>query len=212
MKLGVLASGRGSNLGALIDATRDGRLQSRIALVISDVEDARALVRAHEAGIPARFIPPGTDRPRLSPTNARRYVDALAEHHVDLVCLAGFMRVVGRTFFARYRGRILNIHPSLLPAFRGLHAQRQALEAGVDVAGCTAHVVSEAVDAGPILMQARVAVRPDDTERTLSERILAEEHRIYVETIRAIETGDLDLSALTRPAAPTGAGDEGAVP
>lgn len=189
MRLGVLASGRGSNLGSLLCASCEGRLASRVAVVLSDVDGAPALRRAREAGVPARYIPPGTSRTRLSPRAASAFVSALTEHDVDWVVLAGFMRVVGRTFFETFSGRILNIHPSLLPAFRGLEPQRQALEAGVAVAGCTVHVVVPAVDAGPIITQASVPVFAEDTVGVLSDRILREEHRLYVDAIRLIERG-----------------------
>lgn len=187
MTLGVLVSGRGSNLQALLDARRDGRIESRVAVVISDRESAPALERARAAGVPAVTVDPGRAASRLTPAAARRMVAVLGEHAVDWVVLAGFMRVVGPTFFRAYPDRILNIHPSLLPAFRGLNAQRQALEAGVKVAGCTLHVVTPELDAGPILMQASVPVNADDTEETLSARILVEEHRILVETVHMLE-------------------------
>jgi phosphoribosylglycinamide formyltransferase-1 len=187
MTLGVLASGRGSNLQALLDAANVGRITSNVSVVISDVESAFALDRARGAGVPAVFVDPGRPGPRLTPTAARTAVSVLREHGVEWVVLAGFMRIVGKTFFHAYPDRILNIHPSLLPAFRGLHAQRQALEAGVQVAGCTVHIVTPELDAGPILKQASVRVEPGDTEDTLSARILVEEHEILVETVRMLE-------------------------
>lgn len=189
MRLGVLASGRGSNLQALLDAAGEGRMQSRVVVVLADVEDARALERARAAGIPARYVAPGPSRTRLSPRAARAYVGALNEHDVEWVLLAGFMRIVGRTFFEAFPDRILNIHPSLLPAFRGLEPQRQALEAGAEVSGCTVHAVVPEVDAGPIIAQASVPVREGDTVSELSARILREEHRLYAEALRSIERG-----------------------
>ena len=193
MKLGVLASGRGSNLQALLDAAARNEMQSRVAVVLSDVADAQALSRAREAGVPAYHVPPGTRRARLTPPAARAYVDRLQEHGVELVALAGFMRIIGKTLFRAFPDRIINIHPSLLPSFRGLEGQRQALEAGVRIAGCTVHYVVPEVDAGPIICQAAVPVRPDDTVDSLSSRILRQEHKIYVEAIRLIEQGRVRL-------------------
>jgi len=174
---------------SLIAASRDGRIKSRVAVVISDVPDAPALDKAREAGIAALWIDPGPKRTRVVRSQADAYVSVLQEHDVDLVCLAGFMRVIGKTFFAVYGGRIVNIHPSLLPSFRGLHGQRQALEAGVKIAGCSVHFVIPELDAGPVIVQAAVTVAEDDTEETLSERILEQEHRIYPEAVRLIEEG-----------------------
>lgn len=195
MNLGVLASGRGSNLDALIAATGDGRLSSRIRVVLSDVADAPALEKARAAGIPAFAIDPGRPGARLARSATDAFVAALGEHEVDLVCLAGFMRIVGKRFVTAYPDRILNIHPSLLPSFRGLHPQRQALEAGVKVAGCTVHVVVPEVDAGPIVGQATVPVLENDTVDTLSARILVEEHRLYPEVVRSFEDGRVTLNA-----------------
>ncbi len=158
-------------------------------MVISDNPNAVALSRAREVGVPAFWIDAGPKAARVSKEAAASYVETLRAHAVDLICLAGFMRIIGRSFFEAYGGRIVNIHPSLLPAFRGLHGQRQALEAGVKIAGCTVHYVTPELDAGPIIIQAAVPVGEDDTEEILSARILREEHRIYPEAIRLIEAG-----------------------
>jgi phosphoribosylglycinamide formyltransferase-1 len=194
MNLGVLASGRGSNLDALIAATDDGRLDSRIRVVLSDVANAPALARAGRRGIPAHAIDPGRPGARLSPEARRTFVSALLDHEVDLVCLAGFMRVVGRPFIDAFPDRILNIHPSLLPSFRGLRPQRQALDAGVKISGCTVHLVAAEIDAGPIVAQAAVEVFDRDTEETLSARILAEEHRLYPRAVRWFEEGRVTVA------------------
>jgi phosphoribosylglycinamide formyltransferase-1 len=181
-RLAVLVSGRGSNLQSIIDAIREGRLDATIALVLSNRSDAPALARARDAGIDALTL-----RPRDYPTREdydRAIAGELAAQHVDLVCLAGFMLLVGAPLLDAFPLRILNIHPSLLPAFPGLDAQRQALEHGVRVTGATVHLVTSELDGGPIVLQAPVPVEPNDTVETLSSRILAEEHRIYPEAIR----------------------------
>lgn len=187
-KIGVLVSGRGSNLQALLDAAGHTALAgASIAIVLSNVEDAFALERARRAGIPATFI----DH-RGWPTRDdfdRALVKELQRHEVDLVCLAGFMRKVGRPLLDAYPSAILNIHPSLLPSFPGLHPQRQALAHGVKVTGVTVHLVTEELDAGPILLQRAVPVLDDDTEESLAERILREEHVAYPEAVRMIVSG-----------------------
>jgi len=189
MTLGVLVSGRGSNLGAILDAIDEGVLVSRVGVVVSDVETAPALDRARRAGVPARFVPPGPSRARLTDEATESILSILGNAEVDVVCLAGFMRILGARFFEAYGGRILNIHPSLLPEYAGLEPQRRALEAGARESGCTVHVVTSRVDGGPVLAQAKVPVLPNDTVDTLSARILKEEHRLYVEVLRAIEEG-----------------------
>ena len=183
----MLLSGRGSNFEALADSVVAGRIpDAQIALVVSNREDAPGLARAIERGIPARVIPSkGIERE----TYDRMVVAALDDARVDLVCLAGFMRLLSPYFVAAFRGRILNVHPSLLPAFPGLEAQRQALEYGVKFSGCTVHFVDELLDAGPIIAQAIVPVEADDTEETLSARILAHEHMVYTEAVRLILSG-----------------------
>jgi phosphoribosylglycinamide formyltransferase-1 len=180
-RLGVLISGRGSNLQAIIDAVQDRRLDATIAVVVSDRADAAGLARARHAGIEAIHLNPRDHADRHAYDSA--IVEMLRQHQVGLVCLAGFMRLVGRPLLDAFPNRILNIHPSLLPAFRGLDAQRQALEHGVRVSGATVHFVVEELDAGPIVLQAAVPVHEDDTVETLAARILVEEHRIYPEAI-----------------------------
>jgi len=185
--VGVLISGRGSNLQAIIDATRDGRLDARIALVISNRPDAHGLQRAQDAGIETLV----RDH-RAYPSREvfeQVLVDDLHARDVSLVCLAGFMRLLGATFVGAFQNRILNIHPALLPAFPGLHAQRQAIEHGAKISGATVHFVDINLDAGPIILQAAVPVLDTDTEDTLSARILEQEHRIYPEAIERILDG-----------------------
>jgi phosphoribosylglycinamide formyltransferase-1 len=186
-RLGVLISGRGSNLGALIDAVADGRLDATIALVISNHADAAGLELARAAGVEARTIShrgwPSRD------DYDRALVDALRQHRVDLVCLAGFMRLVGRPLLEAFPNAILNIHPSLLPAFPGVDAQRQALDHGVKITGVTVHLVNDQLDAGAIVLQRPVAVLDDDTPATLSARFLEQEHLIYPEAVAKMLRG-----------------------
>jgi phosphoribosylglycinamide formyltransferase-1 len=189
LAVGVLASGRGSNLQAILDAAARPGFPARVVVVVSDRERAVALERATAAGIRAVFLNPKDFADRIGYDAALSRV--LDEQDVGLVCLAGFMRILGAAFVRRWRGRLLNVHPSLLPAFPGLAAQRQALDYGVKVAGATVHFVDEGVDTGPIVLQAAVSVRDDDTEASLSERILAEEHRLYPEAIRLFAEGRL---------------------
>ena len=189
--LGVLASGRGSNLQAILAAIAAGRCPARVAVVVSDRKDAAGLERARVAGVRAVHLDPRAYPDRVAFDDAVARV--LAEHVVELVCLAGYMRVLSGEFVRRYRGRILNVHPALLPAFPGLHAQRQALEHGVKVAGATVHFVDEGVDTGPIVLQAAVPVLEGDTEATLAARILVEEHRLYPEAIRLYAEDRLEL-------------------
>jgi phosphoribosylglycinamide formyltransferase 1 len=178
--LGILLSGRGSNFEAIARNVAEGKIPAKIALVVSNRESAPGLERARALGLDARFIPSqGKDRE----TYDREVVAALQERQVDLICLAGFMRVLSPYFIRAFPGRILNIHPALLPAFPGLDAQKQALDYGVKFSGCTVHIVDEGVDTGPILRQAVVPVLDGDTVETLSARILKEEHRIYSEAI-----------------------------
>ncbi len=179
--IGVLISGRGSNLQAIIDAIGDGRLGARITVVISNRADAYGLERARAAGIET-LVRDHKGWPSRDAYEAV-LVEDLRARDVRVVCLAGFMRLLGATFVNAFPNRILNIHPALLPSFPGLHAQRQALEHGVRFSGATVHLVDTNLDAGPIVLQAVVPVFTDDTEDTLSARILAEEHRIYPEAI-----------------------------
>ncbi len=181
--LGILLSGRGSNFEAIARNVQTGQIPARIAVVISNRSDAPGLRRARAMSLNAAYIPSqGKEREAYD----REIVAALQEAQVDLVCLAGFMRVLGPYFVRAYPNRALNIHPSLLPAFPGLEAQKQALESGVKFTGCTVHMLDEAVDTGPIVCQAVVPVLDDDTEATLAARILKEEHRIYSEAIRLV--------------------------
>ncbi len=186
-RIGILLSGRGSNFEALADSIDAGRLPgAEIAIVVSNRDGAPGIARAGEHGIPALVIPSkGLEREAYD----KQVVAALREANVELVCLAGFMRLLSPHFVAAFRGRILNIHPSLLPSFPGLESQRQALEYGVRYAGCTVHFVDENLDAGPIILQAIVPVLDDDSPETLSARILKEEHRIYTEAVRLVLEG-----------------------
>lgn len=182
-RLGVLLSGRGSNFEAIARNIRDGKLDAEIAVVISNVPSARGLETARELGIPAVGIPSkGVPREQYD----LGLIDELRRRQVDLVCLAGYMRLLSSAFVKAFPGRILNIHPSLLPAFPGLNAQKQALDYGVKITGCTVHLVDEGLDSGPILLQAAVPVEPGDTEETLSARILLEEHRLYSAAIKLV--------------------------
>jgi len=179
-KLGVLLSGRGSNFEAIARNVQAGKIPAEIAVVISNREEAPGLARAREMGLETRFIPSkGKEREAYD----RELVAVLKEFQVDLVCLAGFMRILSPYFVREFPGRILNIHPALLPAFAGMEAQKQALEHGVKFTGCTVHIVDEGVDTGPIVCQAVVPVLDEDTPETLAARILKEEHRIYSEAV-----------------------------
>jgi phosphoribosylglycinamide formyltransferase-1 len=189
--IGVLISGRGSNLQALIDAARRGELGGEIAVVFSNVESAPGLERARRAGIPVAFR---DHRGRAREAFDAEVVGILRAHGVELVCLAGYMRLLSPAFVRSFPGRILNVHPALLPAFPGLHAQRQALEHGVKLAGATVHVVTDELDAGPILAQEAVSVLEGDDEERLAARILEAEHRIYPRAVRAMLEGRVRLS------------------
>lgn len=182
--ISILISGRGSNFRAIARAIDEGRLPARIGLVISNRADAEGLVYAREQGMATRVMPHGEHASRDA--YDRALVAVIREHGAKLTCLAGFMRQLGPAFCHAFPNGVLNIHPSLLPAFPGTHAQRQALEHGAKVAGATVHFVTPELDAGPIIMQAAVPVMDEDTAETLSARILAEEHRIYPEAIRRL--------------------------
>jgi len=186
-RIGVLLSGRGSNFEALGDSVAAGRIPgAEIAVVISNRQGAQGIDRAKSRGIPTWVIPSkGLEREAYD----RQVVAVLNEQKIDLVCLAGYMRLLSPYFVAAFPQRILNIHPSLLPSFPGLESQRQALEYGVKFAGCTVHFVDENLDAGPIVLQAVVPVGDGDTEASLSEKILREEHRIYSEAVRIVLEG-----------------------
>lgn len=189
-RLGILLSGRGSNFEAIARNVATGTIDAEIAIVISNRPQARGLEIARERGLPAACIPSkGLDRNIYDGI----LVEELKKHEVDLVCLAGYMRLLSAGFVREFPGRVLNIHPSLLPSFPGLDAQHQAMEHGVKISGCSVHFVDEYLDAGPIIMQAAVPVLDDDTEDTLSTRILKEEHRIYSEAIRRVLSGTLRI-------------------
>jgi phosphoribosylglycinamide formyltransferase-1 len=191
-RIGVLLSGRGSNFEALADSVAAGRIRNaEIAIVVSNREGAPGIDKAKERGIATQVIPSkGLEREAYD----RQVVAVLNGHAVDLICLAGYMRLLSPYFVSSFPNRILNIHPSLLPSFPGLESQRQALEYGVKFAGCTVHFVDENLDAGPIVLQAAIPVRDEDTEATLSERILAEEHRIYTEAVKIVLDGQYKIA------------------
>ena len=189
-RLGILLSGRGSNFEAIAGSIAAGRIDAEIAVVIANRPEARGLEVAGQRGLNAFCLPSkGLDREIYD----RRLVEELRKNQVELVCLAGFMRLLSACFVREYPQRILNIHPSLLPAFPGLDAQYQALEHGVKITGCTVHFVDEHLDSGPIILQAAVPVLDDDTVESLSARILKEEHRIYSEAIRIVLSGAYTL-------------------
>jgi phosphoribosylglycinamide formyltransferase 1 len=191
LALGVLASGRGSNLQAILDACARPGFPAHVAVVVSDRERALALERARTAGVEALWVNPKDFGDREAYDLA--LVQELERRRVGLVCHAGWMRILSPAYVRAFAGRALNVHPSLLPAFPGLHAQRQALEHGVTIAGATVHFVDEGVDTGPIVLQAGVAVEPTDTEETLAARILVQEHRLYAEAIRLFAEGRLQI-------------------
>ncbi len=189
-RLGILISGRGSNFEAIASQVARGEIDAEIAVVISNRAEARGLEIARQRGLNAVCIPSkGLDREVYD----RMVIAELRKHQVDLVCLAGFMRLLSAAFIREFPNRILNIHPSLLPAFPGLDAQHQALQHGVKITGCTVHFVDEDLDAGPIILQVAVPVRDDDTVETLSARILDQEHRIYSDAIRIVLSGRYEI-------------------
>jgi len=183
-RIGLLGSGKGSNFVAIAEAIRAGQIPAEVAVVLSDVENAGILERARERNFPARFIAPGKFRTKLDDEAEAAFVTALREAQVDLVVLAGFMRIIKSGLLDAFANRVINIHPSLLPSFAGLATHRRALEAGVKVHGCTVHFVTPQLDHGPIVIQAAVPVADGDSEDTLAARVLAEEHRIYPQAVR----------------------------
>ncbi|MEO0262559.1 MAG: phosphoribosylglycinamide formyltransferase [candidate division WOR-3 bacterium] len=191
IKLGILVSGRGSNMEAIIRNSKEGKIDAEVVIVLSDNPDAPALEKARNLGVEAMYVYPGEKKTYMTPDREEEYVRILKEKGVELVCLAGFMRVLKKTFLSAFPYRIMNIHPSLLPSFPGLNAQKQAWEYGVKVSGCTVHFVDEGVDTGPIIIQRCVPVLEDDTAETLAERILKEEHKIYSEAIQLFAEGRL---------------------
>jgi phosphoribosylglycinamide formyltransferase-1 len=190
-RIGVLGSGKGSNFVALADACVAGSVPAQVAVVVSDVAEAGILSRARERSIPAHFLPPGKFRTKLEEEAERNYIEALRAAKVDLVVLAGFMRVLKDAFLGAFAGRIVNIHPSLLPSFPGLAAWEQALAHGVRVTGCTVHFVDAGVDSGPIIGQQTVPVLDDDTAETLHQRIHAAEHALYPRCMAALARGEI---------------------
>ena len=193
--LGVLVSGRGSNLQAILDAINVGRLDAKIGVVVSDNPDANALRRIQGMDIPTAVV-----ERRSFKTKAEFETALIAQldlHHVELVLLAGFMRILSPNFLNRFPGRVMNIHPALLPSFQGLHAQEQAVRYGVKISGATVHFVDEGMDSGPIILQEAVPVEDDDTADTLAERILHLEHRLYVRAVRLYCEGRISVSGRT---------------
>ena len=190
-RLGVLGSGKGSNLVAIAEACAAGDIPAEIAVVISDVADAGILDRARERKLTAEFIAPGKFRTKLDEAAEQAFVQRLGVAQVDLIVLAGFMRILKGEFLRAFQGRVVNIHPSLLPAFPGLEAWKQALDYGVKVTGCTVHLVDQGIDSGPILDQETVPVLAGDTPATLHERIQQAERRLYPRVVRALAEGKI---------------------
>jgi phosphoribosylglycinamide formyltransferase 1 len=191
MRIGILISGRGSNMVALLDAVRGGHVRdAEIAVVLSDKPSAAGRLRARDRGIQTALV---ERKGRTREEHEREIIALLRERGVELVCLAGYMRLLSPCFIEEFRGRILNIHPSLLPAFPGLDAQRQAIEHGVRVSGCTVHFVDESLDGGPIVTQRVVPVLDSDTPDTLAARILVEEHAAYPEALALVVSGNYEL-------------------
>jgi phosphoribosylglycinamide formyltransferase-1 len=189
-RIAILISGRGSNMVALLDAIRDGRLDAEAAVVISNVESAAGLAKARQFGVETLVI---SHKNRTREEHDREIVAELNRRAVSLVCLAGYMRLLGSLFVRSFEHRILNIHPSLLPAFPGIDAQRQALDHGVKITGCTVHLVDEQLDHGPIVMQRAVEILDDDTVESLSARILEQEHGIYPDAVARVLSGDFRI-------------------
>jgi len=194
-RLGVLGSGKGSNFVAIADAVTAGKIPAEVAIVLSDVEGAGILAHARERKLPAKFVPPGKFRTKLDEDAERAFVEALQEAKVDLIVLAGFMRVLKGDFLRAFEGRIVNIHPSLLPSFPGLESWKQALDHGVKATGCTVHFVDAGVDSGAIIGQQTVPVLDDDTPDSLHARIHAAEHELYPKCVAAIARGEISVQA-----------------
>ena len=190
-RLGVLGSGKGSNFVAIADAIAAGKIPAEVGIVLSDVESAGILAHARERNLPAKFIPPGKFRTKLDEDAERAFVEQLQAVNVDLIVLAGFMRVLKGDFLRAFEGRIVNVHPSLLPSFPGLAAWKQALDQGVKVAGCTVHFVDAGVDSGAIIGQQTVPVLDNDTAESLHQRIHAAEHELYPKCVAAIARGEI---------------------
>lgn len=194
LTLGVLGSGRGSNMQSILDAIAAGTLSARVACVIADYEDAFILERARRAGVPAYYVDPAPYKTKLDGVAQEQVIELLRQHGVDTVVLAGFMRMVKPGLLEAFPQRVLNIHPALLPAFPGLHAWRQALDYGAKVSGCTVHLVDAGMDTGPIILQKTVPVLDDDTPESLHARIQEQEHLAYPEALRRLAAGNLTLS------------------
>jgi phosphoribosylglycinamide formyltransferase-1 len=192
-RVGVLGSGRGSNFVAIADACASGSVPAVVAVVLSDVAEAGILAEARKRGLPAQFIAPGKFRTKLEDEAERAYVQALQAAQVDLVMLAGFMRVLKGEFLRAFEGRIVNIHPSLLPSFPGLEAWKQAFDQGVKITGCTVHFVDAGVDSGAIIGQTAVPVLDDDTPESLHQRIHAAEHELYPKCLAALARGKVEV-------------------
>lgn len=195
LRIGVLASGRGSNLQSIINNIQEGKIKASIKIVISDKKNAQALDRADNYDIKSVFVNPAKYSSRMN--FEKELLEMLNNQGVELILLAGFMRILSPFFIKKYRGKIMNIHPSLLPSFPGLHPQRQALDYGVKVSGCTVHFVDEGMDTGPIILQAAVPVKRGDTEETLAARILEKEHIIYPEAVRLYAERLLEVKGRT---------------
>jgi phosphoribosylglycinamide formyltransferase-1 len=192
-RIGILGSGKGSNLVALADACAQGRLPVKLELVLSDVENAGILTEARSRGLRAEYIPPGKFRTKLEDHAEQAFVEKLLAARVQLVALAGFMRVLKGDFLRAFEGRIVNIHPSLLPSFPGLEAWKQALDFGVKLTGCTVHFVDAGVDSGPIIAQQAVPVEADDTSETLHSRIQRAEHELYPRCVASLARGEVSV-------------------
>lgn len=192
-RIGVLGSGKGSNFVALADACAAGKIPAQMAIVLSDVANAGILQRAHERTIAAHFIEPGKFRTKLDEHAESSFIQALRAARIDLIALAGFMRVLKGEFLREFEGRIVNVHPSLLPSFPGLGAWKQALDYGVKVTGCTVHFVDAGVDSGPIIAQQSVPVLDGDTPATLHQRIQVAEHELYPKCVAAIARGEVTI-------------------
>ncbi len=191
MSIGILASGRGSNFQSIIDAIESGSLKAKIVLLVTDNSDSFAIERARKHGIESLVMAPNQYGTKNDYYKA--VVQELRSREVGLVVLAGFMRIIGKPLIEAYRNRVMNIHPALLPSFPGLHGQKQAQDYGVRIAGCTVHFVDEGMDTGPVIIQAAVPVAFEDTEESLSERILKLEHKIFPEAIRLFSEGRLEV-------------------
>lgn len=192
-RLGILGSGTGSNFVAIAEACASGIVPAHVALVLSDVEDAGILERARDRNLPARYIPPGKFRTKLDEEAEQAYLTALQQARVDLVVLAGFMRILKGAFLKAFENRVVNIHPSLLPAFPGMASWKQALDYGAKVAGCTVHFVDQGVDSGPIIAQTAVPIQEGDTPESLHQRIHKAEHELYPQCVARIARGEVGI-------------------